>query len=240
MFLAQSDNFLNLRGKLGDFIFFKRNGKTFVKRKSGGFVNGKSNEYPNTKVAQKNFSEVASFVKRFKDVLYPIIRKQKDGTFHNQLVSLFFKIKKAASDGLLYTAFKEGHALPYLQYKSLNKNTVLNGQDCYYDCRTKSLKIDALLIQKCKDKYPDGFLEINMAWLNLSTTLELKLGEVDTQYIHLKEILEFSYSVEIPFPDVETVSEDLVYPLISLTVVYKPDREATPYHPYRYTLVTFL
>ena len=29
--MAKSDNEFNIRGKLGDLIFFQRNGKTFVK-----------------------------------------------------------------------------------------------------------------------------------------------------------------------------------------------------------------
>ena len=56
--MARSDDFLSFRGRIGNLIFFSRNGKTFVKKKTGGFVNGKSNEHPNTKASQKNFSEV--------------------------------------------------------------------------------------------------------------------------------------------------------------------------------------
>ena len=238
--MATSDDFLKFRGKLGDLIFFTRNGKTFVKRKAGGFVNGKSNEHPNTKAVQKNFSEVASFVKRFKDALFPMIWRQKDGTFHNQLVALFFKIKKAVPNGQLYTAFKEGYALPYLQHKSLNKNTVLNGRDCLYDQKTNTLKIDAALIYKCREKLSGGYLEVNTAWLRISKTLDLKLDEVNTQYIHLKEALQFTSFVEVPFPEMESISDDLVYPVVSLDVVFKRTEEVVSYHPYRYTLVTFL
>lgn len=238
--MATSDDFLKFRGKLGDLIFFTRNGKTFVKRKAGGFVNGKSNEHPNTKAVQKNFSEVASFVKRFKDALFPIIWRQKDGTFHNQLVALFFKIKKASPDGQLYTAFKEGFIRRYMQYIPLNKNTVLNGRDCYYNEKTNKIQIDTALIYKCKEKFSDGYLEVNTAWLRISNTLELSLDEVNTEYIHLKEISNVTSSIEIPFSKKETLSEDLVYPLISLVVVYKSEGEAIPYHSYRYTLITFL
>lgn len=238
--MAESENFFKLKGKIGDLIFFSRNGKSFVKMKTGGFVNGKSNDHPNTKAVQKSFSEVASFTKYFKEALYPMLWKQKDGSFHNQLVSLFAKIKKATPDHKLYTAFKEGYALDYLQNSSLNKNSALNAKNCYYNQETNVLGLSGSLIKVCNQQLPNGYLEINTAWLSISEDLEVKLNDINTYYLDLKTPVEVNALIEISFSEIPIAVRELVYPVVSLVVVYSARQEARPYHDFRYTLITFL
>lgn len=238
--MAQSDNLFNLRGKIGDLVFFTRNGKSFVKRKSGGFVNGKSNEHPHTKAVQKNFGEVAVFVKQFKEVLTPLLAKHKDGTFHNQLVGLFCKIQKNTPDRKLYTAFKEGIALHYLQHISLNKHSVLKGQDCVLNRETHTLHLDAFLIKACQAKYPKGYLEVNMAWLTLNTDLEMELKGLTTEFLSLEDGVEQLASTSLSFPTAEVPESCLAFPVISLNVVNQSSVFAVPYHLYRYHLITLV
>lgn len=238
--MAQSDNLFNFRGKIGDLIFYSRNGKTFVKKNAGGFVNGKSNDHPHTKAVQKNFSEIASFVKHFKEVLLPIMSKQKDGTFHNQLVALFCKIKKMAPDQNLYMAFKEKSALQLLQRTSINKNSVLKGIDCEFNPSTNALKLNPYLIQICREKYPNGFLEIHTAWLCLRPTLAMELKAVGTNYISLKEEMEQLASRTFIYDQIDVVEDELQFPIVSLQVVQQPSPFASPYHLYRYSLLTLV
>ncbi len=92
--MAKSDNIFNIRGRLGDLIFCQRNGKTYVKRYSGGFTKASTQNHPNIKVGQERFAQVSRYVKSLKQQLQPYLWRQKDGTFHNQLMAIFLQMAK--------------------------------------------------------------------------------------------------------------------------------------------------
>ena len=75
--MAKADNIFNIRGRLGDFIFCQRNGKTYVKRYSGGFTKAATQNHPNIKVGQERFAQVSRYVKSLKQELQPYLMRQK-------------------------------------------------------------------------------------------------------------------------------------------------------------------
>src|SRR5690606_30129377 len=61
---------------------------------SGGFTKKETQNHPKVKVAQERFAKLAHFVKSFKQGLLPYLWRQKDGSFHNQLMAIFSQISK--------------------------------------------------------------------------------------------------------------------------------------------------
>ena len=92
--MAKSDTIFNIRGRLGDLIFCKRDGTSYVKRYSGGFTKAATQNHPNIKVGQERFAQVSRYVKNLKQQLQPYLWRQKDGTFHNQLMAIFLQMAK--------------------------------------------------------------------------------------------------------------------------------------------------
>ena len=237
--MAKSDNFFNLKGKIGNLIFCERNGKTYVKIYSGGFVNGKSHQHPNTKRAQNEFKEVSTFVKNLRIALIPFIYKQKDGTFYNQLVSLFSKVRNTAPDKKLYTAFKEGYGLYILKNKALNKHSKLNGRDCYYDINTNEVHIYPTILHQIIELFPSATLEIHLAWLIINPTLDVKLQDIQTAYLPISEI-DLKQPIPFKLEHKNLEKDHLGFPILSIAVVSQPTSDGKLYHPYAYNFVTIL
>ncbi|WP_314242399.1 hypothetical protein [Empedobacter tilapiae] len=238
--MAKSDNLFNIRGKVGDLIFFQRNGQTFVKKNTGGFVNGKSHEHPRTKAAQQRFKEVAIFVGRFKKALNPMIWRQKDGTFHNQLMSFFSKIRKESTQENFYLTLIDAHEKGKLQHKKLNKNSKLNPFDCTYSLHENTLFIENNLSHFCAQKHPTACLEICFGWMYYNKELELEL--VYPQYFYYSLVENQNPRQKITcelINDNEKVTE-FALPIISITVVNQPNSSAVALHPYHFTLTTIV
>lgn len=238
--MAKTDNFFNLQGKIGDLIFCNRNGKTYVKIYSGGFTNGKSHQHPNTQRAQQEFKEVSTFVKNLKTTLMPVLWKQKDGTFYNQLVSLFSSIKKKTRQKELYQALIDEKQLQLLRNKPLNKNCKLRVHNCYYDSNMQQLTIDKMLLHNCYTIAPKEYVEISISWLAISKELDITLNNTDQYYIHLNEYKTPLEDIIIPYTNSQESNNELIYPLLVLSIVNTPNENSYLFHNNHYTLATFL
>jgi PHP family Zn ribbon phosphoesterase len=62
--MATSDNFFNIRGKVGELIFCIRNGKTYIKQYSGGFTKKHTQNHPRVKAPQQRLATISSLVKK--------------------------------------------------------------------------------------------------------------------------------------------------------------------------------
>lgn len=238
--MAKLDSLFSIRGKVGDLIFFERNGQSFVKKNTGGFVNGKSHEHPNTKAAQQRFKEVATFVGRFKKAITPLIWRQKDGTFHNQLVSFFSKVRKQSDQENLYLALKQAYEERRLQQLKLNKNSKLYPLDCSYSLEKNSLVISMNLLRSCAQKYPNACLEISFAWMQCDESLELDLVNLQYFYFPLSEKEKPLHQIELQLREEALSSVGFAFPIVSVTVVYQPHASSGAAHPYHFTLTTIL
>jgi hypothetical protein len=94
--MAKVKGIIELKGTIGDTNFYKRKGVPLARAAGGGF-NGAAIRTKDSMVrVRENFSEFRGCmqsVQFFKMGLNPFLRKFKDGTLHERLVSLFTKIK---------------------------------------------------------------------------------------------------------------------------------------------------
>lgn len=238
--MAKSDNLFNIRGKVGDLIFFQRNGKTFVKKNTGGFVNGKSHEHVNSKAVQQRFKEIATFVGSFRNIIFPLIWRQKDGTFHNQLVSFFSKIRKNSAKENLYLALLDAYQKNYLQHIALNKNSKLNPFDCSYSAHENKLVIASHLLYNCYKKHPTAYLEIILAWVICTDTLDIQLINQQFYYFSLEEYSMPGEELMIILQSNDLPLNRFNIPIVSIQVVNNPTQSAVGLHPFHYILTTIL
>ena len=164
--MAKSDNFFNITGKLGELIFCNRNGKTYVKQYSGGFTNKKTQNNPKVKDAQERFATVSRFIKSFKQELFPYLWRQKDGTFHNQLMTTFFNTfnkdpELSFNQTIQIESFYKG-----LKQKPLNNKSKIQLHSLTYNPTTNTLDLGNLPFLLV-NQYNAMVLEVTMGWYSV-------------------------------------------------------------------------
>ncbi len=233
--MAKSDNIFNIRGRLGDLIFCQRNGKTYVKRYSGGFTKAATQNHPNIKVGQERFAQVSKYVKSLKQQLQPYMWRQKDGTFHNQLMAIFLQLAKNETEKTFNELVKELDSYSTLTNKSLNKNSKIDPSALQYDANTNKLNL-GIIPHELALKYKGLFLEVATGWYGV-TNGEIFITEPNIQYIKLDGQTQNEDFV-VDFAPTEDNSTQL--PFIGLALVYSDDKASESPHPVHTVMACFV
>src|SRR5690606_12578291 len=186
--MAKSENIFNIRGRLGDMIFCKRDGKTYVKRYSGGFTKAATQNHPNIKATQGRFALVSQYVKNLKQQLKPYLWRQKDGSFHNQLMGTFLQLAKSKPEKTFNELAHDLDTYSILTNKSLNKNSKIDLSALMYDATTNQLNLGTIPYELAV-KYKGMFLEVATGWYGL-TDGEISITEPNRQYVKLDGLIK--------------------------------------------------
>jgi len=216
--MAKADNIFNIWGRLGDFIFCQRNGKTYVKRYSGGFTKAATQNHPNIKVGQERFAEVSRYVKSLKQELQPYLWRQKDGTYHNQLMATFLQMTKNQPEKTFNELLQDLDSYSNLTNKSLNKNSEIDPSGLLYDAKTNQLNLGSLPYELAV-KYKGQFLEVATGWYGV-TNGEIFITEPNIQYVELDGQSK-NKDVIVDYAPVDDNHKQL--PFVGLAVVYTDD-----------------
>ncbi len=225
--MAKSNNFFKLRGRFGDLIFCIRDGKTYVKQYSGGFTKESMQNHPKVKASQQRLSEVSVFVKGFKQALIPYLWRQKDGTFHNQLMSVFLQLRNDVPDKSFQKILQSESTYKALKNKSLNKNSKIYTQYISYDSTANLLQINVALLRELSKKYKDFFLEVTIGHYALVegqaylSTPEIHYFKLDTPNLHKAIALAFTAAEP----------QRACMPFVGLSVVYQNNPKSPSLHP---------
>ncbi len=233
--MAKSDNIFNIRGRLGDFIFCQRNGKTYVKRYSGGFTKAATQNHPNIKVGQERFAQVSRYVKNLKQELQPYLWRQKNGTFHNQLMAIFLQMAKKEPGKTFNELMQELDSYSTLTNKSLNKNSKINLSALLYDANTNKLNLGTIPYELAV-KYKGMYLEVATGWYGVIGG-EISLTEPNIQYVKLDDQTKNKDFV-VDFAPTEDNSTQL--PFIGLALVYSDDKASESPHPVHTVMACFV
>ena len=223
--MAKADNIFNIRGRLGDFIFCQRNGKTYVKRYSGGFTKAATQNHPNIKAGQERFAQVSQYVKRLKQELQPYLWRQKDGTFHNQLMGTFLQMAKNEPERAFNELLQDLDSYSPLINKSLNKNSKIDPSTLVFDANTNKLNLGTIPHELAL-KYKGLFLEVATGWYGVDGE-DILLSKPNIQYIKLdKQTKNEDVIVDIT-PAEESQTQ---LPFVALAVVYTDDKGSESPH----------
>ena len=233
--MAKADNIFNMRGRLGDFIFCQRNGKTYVKRYSGGFTKAATQNHPNIKTGQERFAQVSHYVKRLKQELQPYLWRQKDGTFHNQLMATFLQLAKNEPEKAFSEIVRDLESYSTLTNKSLNKNSKIDPSGLLYDATTNKLNL-GIIPYELAVKYSGMFLEVATGWYGV-TDGEISLTEPNIKYITL-DVQTKKEDFVVDFAPTDDNSKHL--PLVGLAVVYTDDKASESPHPVHTVMACFV
>lgn len=233
--MAKSDNIFNIRGRLGDMIFCKRDGKTYVKRYSGGFTKAATQNHPNIKVGQERFTQVSKYVKGLKQQLQPYLWRQKDGTFHNQLMGTFLQMAKNKPEKAFSELVRDLESYSTLTNKSLNKNSKIDPSSLVYDAKTNKLNLGTIPYEQAL-RYKEMFLEVATGWYGV-TNGEILLTEPSIQYVKLDGQTKNKDFV-MDFGSAHESHEQL--PFVALTVVYTDDLKSESPHPVHTVVACFV
>lgn len=233
--MAKSDNIFNIRGRLGDFIFCQRNGKTYVKRYSGGFTKAATQNHPNIKVGQERFADVSRYVKSLKQELQPYLWRQKDGTFHNQLMATFLQLAKNEPERTFNELIHELNSYTSLSNKSLNKNSKIDSSGLLYDAKTNKINLGTIPYELAL-MYKGIFLEVATGWYGVNDG-EISLTEPNIQYVKLDRQTK-NEDVIVDF----ALAEDnrMQLPFVGLAVVYTDDKASESPHPVHTVMACFV
>ncbi|RRA95163.1 hypothetical protein [Paenimyroides viscosum] len=233
--MAKSDNIFNIRGRLGDLIFCQRNGKTYVKRYSGGFTKAATQNHPNIKVGQERFAQVSKYVKSLKQQLQPYMWRQKDGTFHNQLMAIFLQLAKNETEKTFNELVQELDSYSNLTNKSLNKNSKIAPSGLFYDVKTNQLNL-GIIPYELSVKYKGLFLEVATGWYGV-TDGEISLTEPNIQYVKLDDQTKNKDFV-VDFAPAD--DNNIRLPFVGLAVVYTDDKGSESPHPVHTVMACFV
>ncbi|KAA5533980.1 hypothetical protein [Paenimyroides baculatum] len=233
--MAKADNIFNIRGRLGDFIFCQRNGKTYVKRYSGGFTKAATQNHPNIKVGQERFAQVSRYVKSLKQQLQPYLWRQKDGTFHNQLMATFLQIAKNETEKTFNELIHELDSYSSLSNKSLNKNSKIDPSTLLYDAKTNKLNL-GIIPYELAVKYKGLFLEVATGWYGVNDG-EIFLTESNRQYVKLDGQTKNEDQL-VDFAPADDLDGQL--PFVGLAVVYTDDATSESPHPVHTVMACFV
>lgn len=234
--MAKSDNFFNIRGKIGELIFYVRNGKTYVKQYSGGFTKKETQNHPRVKAAQQRLGQISSFVKSFKQALTPYLWRQKDGTFHNQLISVFSHIRNSNPEKSFQEVLSSPISYLTLKNKPLNKNSKITTHNLRYDPNTNLLQINVNLMHELSEKYKGFFLEVATGWYGI-TNGKAHLSPPQLHYFKISDIA-LNQTITIPFAEADSEIEFL--PFVGLAVVHTDQPTSTTPHSVHTLAVCFV
>ena len=233
--MAKADNIFNIRGRLGDLIFCQRNGKTYVKRYSGGFTKAATQNHPNIKIGQERFAQVSRYVKSLKQQLKPYLWRQKDGTFHNQLMTTFLQLAKNEPEKTFKELVQDLNSYSSLTTKSLNKNSKINPSTLVYDSTTNQLNL-GIIPYELSVKYKGLFLEVATGWYGV-TNGEISTSEPNVQYVKLcEETKNEDFVVDFGFAD----ESHTQLPFVALAVVYTDDATSESPHAVHTLMACFV
>lgn len=224
--MAKSDTIFNIRGRLGDLIFCKRDGTSYVKRYSGGFTLATTQNHPNIKATQGRFASVSRYVKSLKQELQPYLWRQKDGTFHNQLMAIFLQMAKSENGRSFNELIKELDSYSTLTIKSLNKNSKINPNSLVYDANTNKLNLGSIPHERAV-KYKGMYLEVAAGWYGVNDG-KISLSEPNLQYVKLDRQTKNEDVVTDFAPAYENHTQ---LPFVGLAVVYSDDKASDSPHP---------
>ena len=233
--MAKSENIFNIRGRLGDMIFCKRDGKTYVKRYSGGFTKAATQNHPNIKATQGRFALVSQYVKNLKQQIQPYMWRQKDGSFHNQLMATFLQMAKSKPEKTFNELVQDLDSYSNLTNKSLNKNSKIDSNTLEYDASVNKLNLGIIpheLAIKCKGL----FLEVATGWYGV-TDGEIFLTEPNIQYVKLdRQNKNEDFVVDFAIAD----ESHKQLPFVGLAVVYTDDKSSESPHPVHTVMACFV
>lgn len=233
--MAKADNIFNIRGRLGDFIFCKRNGKTYVKRYSGGFTKVATQNHPNIKASQGRFALVSHYVKNLKQQVQPYLWRQKDGSFHNQLMATFLQLAKNKPEKAFNELVHDLSSYSTLTNKSLNKNSKIEPKGLLYDAKTNKLNL-GIIPYKLAVKYKGLFLEVATGWYGVSEG-EISLTEPSIHYVKLNgQTTHEGLFVDFAIAD----ESNTLLPFVALAVVYTDDKASESPHPVHTVMACFV
>ena len=232
--MAKADNIFNIRGRLGDFIFCQRNGKTYVKRYSGGFTKATTQNHPNIKVGQERFAQASKYVKSLKQQLQPYLWRQKDGTFHNQLMATFLQLAKNEPEKAFNELVQELGSYSTLTNKSVNKNSKIDPSALLYYAKSNKLNLGTILYELAI-KYKGMFLEVATGWYGV-TGSEIFITEPNIQYVKL----DGHASNEDFVVDFAPADNNNKLPFVGLTVVYTDDKASESPHAVHTLMACFV
>lgn len=173
--MAKSDNFFELKGKIGNLIFCQRNGKTYVKRYSGGFVNGDSHNHPNSKLAQKNFKEYSVLSKELRNALAPMLLEYKETNFYNQCVSYWARLKRKEPTKSIKVLFHKQQQLLSRQEQWINQTSKISPLTVSWEAENGILRMNMLEVDAILKQWPYASIAIQFITVQIKEDLPLEM-----------------------------------------------------------------
>ena len=223
--MAEVKGIFLIQGRLGDFVYYHRNGKSYVRTYGGGFTRVSTQNHPQVKMGQERLSQVSPFVKSLKLALHPYLKRQKVGSFHNQLMSIFMKMSLDHPEFTFRELSQELSNYHFLMGKSLNKHSLIQIEKLFYDAITRHLHLEELLAELIRS-YRGLYLEVLMGWYGVKGG-HPSLSAPTIAYLKIDD----SECSELFFPAMDETSEQL--PFVGLAVVYTADQDSATPHAVR-------
>lgn len=171
--MAKSDNFFGINGKIGKLVFYKRNGKSFVKENKGGFAHENVKNNPNVQATRMSFGALSSFSSKLRKALMPYIQHQKDPNFYHILQSFLKKIIDEQYHKSLNDFINDPNRFATVYHQNLNKNNKIQLIHTYYNSSTQQVIIQQHYIAHLFALHPQAVFACRVGFCNLYSEEEI-------------------------------------------------------------------
>lgn len=165
--MAKSDNFFEINGKIGKLVFYKRNGKSFVKENKGGFAHDNVKNNPKVQAARSSFGALSSFSSKLRQALTLYIQHQKDPNFYHVLQSFLKQIIDKQYNKNLKDFINDPNRFATVYHQNLNKNNKIQLINTYYNSTTQEVVFQQHHIAHLLALYPQAVLACRIGFCNL-------------------------------------------------------------------------
>lgn len=218
--MAKSDNFFEINGKIGKLVFYKRNGKSFVKENKGGFAHDNVKNNPNVQAARTSFGALSSFSSKLRKALTPYVQHQKDPNFYHILQSFLKRIIDQQYNKNFNDFIKDPNRFATVYHLNLNKNNKLQLPYTYYNSTTQEVVFKHNLIAHLLVLYPNAVL---ICKLGFCSVISEEIITATPPVVYFLEAIqldsensEVKLSLPKPIDDLDAVA------FVSLAVVNAP------------------
>nr|WP_317632916.1 hypothetical protein [uncultured Flavobacterium sp.] len=229
--MAKSDNFFEINGKIGKLVFYKRNGKNFVKENKGGFAHDNVKNNPNVKATRTSFGALSSFASKLRKALTPYIQHQKDPNFYHILQSFLKQIIDQQYNKNLTDFINDPNRFATVHHQNLNKNNKIQLLHAYYNSTTQEVIIQQHHIAYLLKLHPKSVLACRVGFCNLYSQEVITTTPPLIYFLEENKTRTITDKIKLALPKPTDQPNAVVF--ISIVVIDSPTEHANTKDAYK-------
>lgn len=236
--MAKSDNFFEINGKIGKLVFYKRNGKSFVKENKGGFAHEKVKNNPQVQAVRSSFGALSSFSSKLRQALTPYLQHQKDPNFYHILQSFLKQVIDKQYNKNLKDFIHDPNRFATVYHQNLNKNNKIQLIHTYYNSTTQEVVFQQPYIEHLLALHPQTVLACRLGFCNLYSEEAITTTPPVVYFLEANKTHTGTDKIKLSLPKPTDSQNAVVF--VSMAVIDSPTVHANTKDAYKSMSACFI